>query len=246
MYRRSTATDSAYDTNTPLLEVGGLFPPTSPCASCSIPNHWDSPLTCQWHDETSTTHAESKTLLLAGLMHKWLATFLDGDSREIASTDPLLERRAILRQRVERFLPMVAGVSDPEGEAMYECCRWASLILLAVEQLSIPMYVAARQVRIQPRLVRRLRMTDLSNLWGKRKGLLFWVAGICHFCTAGQCFPLMCTTIFARISQEIAISDCCEEMAIKPLKRLKTFESLCCRPRPSRQDPHTAEGASGS
>jgi hypothetical protein len=124
----------------------------------------------------------------------------------------------------------MARESTIEAEAMYECCRWGSLVLLAMEQLSVPIHVAAKHVRIQPRLVRRLRMTDLSNLWGVRRGLLFWVVTICHFATAKQCFPLLCTALLARFSQEIAMRECCAEIGIKPLRRLKQLESLCCHP----------------
>ena len=173
-------------------------------------------------------------LLLVGLMHGWLATFLHGDSRRTISTNELLEERARLRQRIEHFVP-ISKASNTEAEAMYECCRWASLILLAVERLSIPIHVAAKHVTINPRLIRRLRMTNLSNLWGIHKGLLFWVAATCQFSTAGQCFPLLCTALFARFIQEIALSDSCSEIAIKPLKRLKQFESLCCYPGPTSQ-----------
>jgi len=100
--------------------------------------------------------------------------------------------------------------------------------LLAVEKRNRPIHVIAKEIRLHPRLVRRLRMTNLTGLWGNRRGLLFWVTAVCHFATAGQCFPLMCTTIFARISQELAMSEWCEELAVKPLRRLKEFERLCC------------------
>ena len=141
------------------------------------------------------------------------------------------EERLNLRERIECFLP-IPGTSNLEAEAMYESCRWASLMLLEVEKLSVPIYVAAKHVQIRPRLIKRLRMTDLSNLWGIRKGLLFWVAAICHFATAGQCFPLLTTTVFARFAPQMAMLDCCSDVAIKPLRRLKQFESLCCRGQP--------------
>jgi hypothetical protein len=160
-------------------------------------------------------------------MQRWLSTFLDGNADVAVLTKHVLQDRRELRQRIESFEP-VAAASTPELEAMYECCRWASLVMLAVESLSIPIHAAAKQIRIQPRLIRRLRMTDLRNLWGIRRGLLFWVTSVCHFSTAGQCFPLLGTTIFARITQDIALSNYCSESAIKPLKRLKKFESLCC------------------
>jgi hypothetical protein len=226
------AIEAANYLNTPMGDVETLFPLTNRCENCSIPTQWASPLTCEWLHQIPTKTAETQMLELAGLTHRWLGTFLDADSRLTVPTKPLLNERASLRFRIECFEPVAAN-SYTEVDAMTECCRWASLILLAVERLSSPIYMVAKQVRIQPRLIRRLRMTDLSNCWGIRRGLLFWVAATCHFSIAGQCFPLLSTTVFARLAQELAMSDCCTEIAIKPLRRLKLFESLCCLPKPT-------------
>ena len=226
------AIEAADHLYTPFDRVEDLFPPTNPCGSCSIPPQWRSPLTCQWLQEISTSHVETQMLLLAELTHRWLATFFDRDSCEVAPNRKAQEQLANLRERIERFSP-TAGASNTEAEAMYESCRWASLMLLTVEKLSVPIHVAAKYVRIKPRLIKRLRMTDLSNLWRNRKGLLFWVAAVCHFATGGQCFPLLTTTVFARFAPQMAMLDCCSEIAIKPLRRLKLFESLCCREQPT-------------
>jgi hypothetical protein len=222
------AIDSAIYSNNTSADIGNLFPDTMSGGYRSIPVQWNSPLTFQWLGQTSVKHIESEMLLLAGFMHRWLATFLDGDNCELVPTKEILEDRASIRQMIENFVPG-ARPSAIEAEAMYDCCRWASLILLKVENLNIPIHVAARHVRIKPRLVRLLRMTDLSNLWGIHKGLLFWVAATCHFSTAGQCFPLLCTTVLAQFAQEMAMSECSSEIAIVPLRRLKQFEKLCCR-----------------
>lgn len=221
--------ESANHMTTPLLDVRDFSTATVPSKHCSIPAHWTSPLTCQWLDETDTTPVERQMLLLATLVHRWLATFLGKDSNQFVPTEGLLQERASLRQLIEGFLPMAMN-RNVEAEARYECCRWASSILLAVDKLSIPIHVAAKQVRISPRLTVCLRMTDLSQLWGNRRGLLFWVTIICHFATVGHCYNLLCTALLARFSQEIATSDCCSETAISPLTRLKRFESLCCHP----------------
>jgi hypothetical protein len=223
------AIESANHLNTPFAEVANLFPAIGPCEDCSIPAHWSSPLTCYWLVGPSKICAESQMLRLAGLTHEWLATFLDQDGHEIVPTEELLLNRISLRNMMERFVP-AAAASNSETEAMYESCRWASSVLLAVERLGIPVHIAAKIVTIRPRLVKRLRTTDLTNLWGNRRGLLFWVVTTCHFATAGQCFPLLSTAVLARFSQEMAMLSCCFEISIKPLRRLKLFESLCCRP----------------
>jgi hypothetical protein len=224
------AIEAANHLNTLFADVGDLFPATDPSGNCSIPNHWTSPLTWQWLEGSAETQIETPILLVAGLTHGWLATFLDRDGHELVPTVELLEMRASLREMIEEFMP-ASKAANNETDAMYECCRWASLVLLAVEKLGIPIHVAAKLVRIRPRLVKRLRMTDLTNLWGPRRGLLFWVVTICHFAVAGQCFPLLCTALLARCAQEMAMLSCCTEISVKPLKRLKLFESLCCRPR---------------
>ena len=224
---RSMNIESANHTTTPLEDIADLFPEAAPCEDCSIPAHWTSPLTCQWLDATASTPVEREMLLLASLMHRWLATFLDRTSNPLVPTEDLLEERASLRQLIEGFLP-VAKNRNLEADARYECCRWASLILLAVDKLRIPIYAAAKHVRISPRLTHCLRMTDMAQLWGIRRGLLFWVTAVCHFATVGQCYNLLCTALLARFSQEFAMSHCVET-AIKPLRRLKRFEKLCCQ-----------------
>ena len=223
---RSMAIEAAHCPNTSLADVETLFPIAGGCEKCSIPADWASPLTCLWLDDDPPAHMTRQIPLLAGFVHRWLATFLDGDCRELLPSETMLDERAILREQIERFEP-VSATSNSESDAMYESCRWASLVLLAVEEQGIPIHIAAKHVRIRPRLVRRLRMTDLSSLWGARRGLLFWVTSVCYFATAGQCFPLICTTLFARFTQEFAMSPYCSEIAIRPLRRLKTFESLC-------------------
>ena len=222
------AIEAADHLHTSLSDVTTLFPTTKLCVECAIPTDWTSPLTCKWLHKSSTTSVETQMLRLAELTHRWLATFLDGDSRVLVPTKEVLDERANLRQQIQRFVP-VPATSNVETVAMYESCRWSSLMLLAVEKLGIPIHVAAKLVQIRPRLVKRLRMTDLSYLWRIHKGLLFWVTATCHFATARQCYPLLCATILARFTQEIAMSDYCSEIAIKPLRRLKTFESLCCQ-----------------
>ena len=211
---------------TRLADVEDLFPAVNPCENCFIPHPWTSPLTCLWLHASTTTPPETPMLLLVHLVHRWLTTLLDRNGQGILPSAKLLEERRNLRRRIELFEP--APRDSNEAEAMYECCRWASLILLTTEELSIPMCVAAKIVRIQPRLVTRLRTTNLSNFWGAHKGLLLWVVAICHVVTVNQCFPLLSTAMMARFAQEMAMSEYCSEIAIKPLKRLKQFESLCC------------------
>jgi hypothetical protein len=225
---RSMALETANRLYTPLVEIKSLFPLTVPCQGCSIPDEWTSPLTCQWHSEVSKSSVENRMILLAGFVGRWLSTFVDSDSYILAPTRESLKKRAILRQEIEWCIILHDSL-DQEAISMYESCRWAALILLAVEKMGVPIHVAAKHVQMRPRLCRRLRMTDLSSLWGMHKGLLFWVTTTCQFATAGQCFPLLSTTILARLTQEMAVLDCCSDIAIKPLKRLKTFESLCCR-----------------
>ena len=220
------AIEAANYPETFFADVEEMFPATRSCKHCAIPADWASPLTCQWPESTFTSHIETRLTSLAKLVHSWLATFLDENCHEVMPTEVILEERATLREILERFEP-VATASNSEADAMYESCRWAGLVMLAVEKQSIPIHVAAKHVRIQPRLVRRLRMTDLQHLWGANRGLLFWVTAVCYSATAGQCFPLICTTLFARFTQEIAMSPYCSEIAIKPLRRLKVFESVC-------------------
>lgn len=127
------AVEAAEYLHTPVHDVEDLFPSTDPCGNCSIPLQWQSPLTCQFFTEASAPDVETEMLSLAGLMHRWLATFFDKDSCEVTPRYNAQEERAYLRGSIEHFLP-IAGASSTEAEAMYESCRWASLTLLAVEE----------------------------------------------------------------------------------------------------------------
>ncbi|KAF2672740.1 hypothetical protein BT63DRAFT_135270 [Microthyrium microscopicum] len=212
--------------------IGRLMQAAAPSGSCSIPAEWTSPLTCDWVDRhagsNTETYFESQMLLLASLTHKWFRTFVDEDSREPSPTPELLQERASLRQQIELF-PPAAKDSHYEPEAMYECCRWASGLLLAVQRLGLPIKIAKDHSWIQPRLSKRLRMTDLPSLWGRHRGLLFWIISSCHFVTWGTCFPLLMTTMLAKFTQQIAMTDDWHDIAVVPLRRLKLFESICCR-----------------
>jgi hypothetical protein len=167
---------------------------------------------------------------LAGLTHRWLATFFDEDGYNIKATS---SDSHIQQQRLRRSIEQMICVETndlhlSESEAMYESCRWASKVLLTVEQQQLPIYAAAQCVQIQPRLRRRLYMTDLPNLWEERKGLLFWVVAVCHFAVVGRCYALLTTTLFTAFTHHMALSEYCDEIALQPLRRLKLFESHCC------------------
>jgi hypothetical protein len=191
-----------------------------------------SPLTCQiWSNTPATsTAAEKRMMHLAGLTHRWLATFFDEDGYDIkAMSVNSFNQQQSLRCSIEQLTyDETSGLHHSESEAMYESCRWASKVLLTVEQQHVPIYVAAQQVQIQPRLRRRLYMTDLSNLWEDRKGLLFWVVAVCHFAVIGRCYALLTTTLFTAFTHHMALSEYCDEIALQPLRRLKLFENHCC------------------
>lgn len=186
-----------------------------------------SPITHQQVDKTPTTRIEIQLLLFISLLHKWFSTFLDKDNAVLAPTDEILQERAALRQRIESFAPATENVIN-ENEIIYECCRRVGLVCLAAADRKIPIHVAAKLVENKPSITKLLRMTDLPGLWGNRKGLLFWVAATLQFATARQCFPLLSTTLLAPLVQELSMSVACAQAAVNSLKRLKTFESLCC------------------
>ena len=209
-------------------ELSDLFLATHRHAEPMLPYCWISPLTRIWVEKSSPIHFEARMLLLTGLSRRWLATFLDADGHQVVTTASSLKERARLRQNLERF-GTVSKDSGSEAGAMYESCRWASLILLSMEKQKIPLHIAPKVVQDKPRVIAHLRKTNLSDLWGSHKGLLLWVIAVCHFSSAGKCLPLLCTTLFARISQELAMSDCFVEAAINPLRRLRQFEKICCQ-----------------
>ncbi|KAL7904940.1 hypothetical protein GGI35DRAFT_489480 [Trichoderma velutinum] len=229
---RSIAIEAADCQHTTPPEIEKLFSAITPCQGYIIPEQWISPLTpvtSQWIEKTSTVYIETRMLRLTTLIQKWLATFLDENDQLLHLTEELLRKREDLRKAIEAFAPATLK-SNVEEDAMYECCRLVSSMLLAAEKLRIPIRAAAKHVEFKLNLTKSFRQTDLTNLWGKHKGLLFWVAATCQFATASQCFPLLCTTLLARLVQELSMSTIYTEIAISSLKRLKRFESLCCYP----------------
>ena len=227
-FNRNAATEMG-DACTKSNELRDLFPATHTHAEPVLPDCWISPLTSIWVEKSSPIYFEARVLLLTDLSRKWLATFLDADGHQVITTISSLKERARLRQRLERF-GTVSNESSSEASAMYESCRWASLILLSMEKQKILFQIAPKHVQDQPRVIAHLRKTNLLDLWGSHKGLLLWVIAVCHFSSAGKCLPLLCTTLFARVSQELAMSDCFVEAAIKPLRMLRQFEMICCQP----------------
>lgn len=211
-------------------EIKKLFSATTPCQGCTVPEQWISPLTplaSQWQEDSSTVYNESPLMLLTALMQKWLATFLDENDQLLPLTQELLRNRADLREKIETFAPAITK-SSVEEEAMYECCRLVTSMLLTAEKLRISIHAASKHVESKINLTNSFRQTDLTNLWGRHKGLLFWVAATCQFATASQCSPLLYTTLLARLVQELSMSNIYTEIALASLKRLKQFESLCC------------------
>ena len=226
-FNRNAATE-AREACTNSNGLRDLFPATHTHAEPVLPECWISPLTSIWVEKSSPIYFEARMLLLTSLSRKWLATFLDADGNQVMSTISSLKERAELRQDLERF-GTLSKDSVSEAGAMYESCRWASLILLSTEKLKIPLHIAPNYVQDKPRVIAHLRKTNVSDLWGSHKGLLLWVSAVCHFSSAGKCLPLLCTTLFARVSQELAMLDCFAEAAIKPLKMLRQFEMICCQ-----------------
>lgn len=226
-FDRSIAVEAADYLHSPPSETEKLFPVTSSCHEYTVPEQWASPLTCQWVEKIPAAYIETQMLLLTGLVHKWLATFLDENNRLLAQTNELLQNRADLRRDIESFAPATMN-SNVKEEAMYECCRRVTSLLLAAEKLHIPIHAAARHVESGLKLTKLFRQTDLANLWGRHRGLLLWVAATCQFATASRCFPLLCTTLLAQLVQELSMSNIHSEITTRSLKRLKQFESLCC------------------
>ncbi|KAL7917986.1 hypothetical protein ACQKWADRAFT_324188 [Trichoderma austrokoningii] len=224
---RSIALEAPNHLYTPLEDVEKLFPATDSSQQHAIPEDWMSPMTPQQANRTPVTHIEAQLLLLTSFTHKWLSTFLGVDNAILSLTDEILQERAVLYQRIKSFEP-ATEVNYSEAEAMYECCRRISLVLLAVAKEHIPIHAAVKHMEEKPNITKLLRMTDLPSLWGNHKGLLFWVAITVQFATARQCFPLLSTTLLAPLVQELSMSKVCAEVAVSSLKRLKIFENLCC------------------
>ena len=101
-------------------------------------------------------------LSLTGLTHSRVATFFSEESYNTTPTPSTLEKRVRLRESLSRFPPIIK--TSITTEAMYAPCRWAGLMMLAVESLHILIHLAVQHVRIQPRLIKRLHTTNLAKI----------------------------------------------------------------------------------
>src|ERR1700744_1898630 len=110
---RSMAMEPAACVKVPCEDSGELFYAATKCEHSLIPDIWVSPLTSRWLYRGSATHLESHMLLLAGLTHRWLATFIDNDDRELTPNKKVLGERESLRLKIEHFAP-VTGSSNVE------------------------------------------------------------------------------------------------------------------------------------
>ncbi|KAK5054545.1 hypothetical protein LTR84_001436 [Exophiala bonariae] len=113
----SMALDAASYQNTPSARITDLFPPTGSCDDCPIPDAWASPLTSKSVTGTSTAPVETKTLVLAYTVQRWLSTFFHGSAHISVPTKHVLQDRRELRKNIENFEP-VSATSTPELEAI--------------------------------------------------------------------------------------------------------------------------------
>jgi hypothetical protein len=166
-------------------------------------------------------------LALGRMMHAWIATFLDSDNSTVEDAWLLLEERLRLGRKIEHFVGVAVTVTDAET-AMLSCCQWAAMVMLKSDRHRLSLWEAARQTPTRPRLVTTLRMTDLGNLWGPYKGMLYWVVSVCHRSTSGRCFPLLTTALLSRLAHVLALSEHYAAIGLTPLTRLAEFEHMCC------------------
>jgi hypothetical protein len=188
---------------------------------------WMSPMTTWWLDQQARTCLETPERALGRMLWSWVATFLLEDGQPCPVTSEVLEKRQCLRREIEHFIGVKIQVKNAQT-AMLACCQWAATIMLKVDRHRMSISDAAFDTPIKPRLVTCLRMTDLSSLWDSNRGMLFWVVTICHRATAGRCFPLLSSALLARFAHESALSEHYHDVALIPLSRLDTFESLSC------------------
>lgn len=187
---------------------------------------WFSPLIEQALTGEHFQHGpETRLEALATLMHKWICTFLDEDNQGVELTDSILQERNRLCQRIE-LLRNDGKTIATSADAEYACCWWATSVLLRAELLGISLASAAELTQIQPRLVKCLRITDLATLWGRRKGLLFWVVAISHLATVKRCISLLTTALYTHFALEISSSMSLYQICIPQLQRLRKLESV--------------------
>lgn len=188
---------------------------------------WASPLTTQLIDDAHCfIITEPPITALPRLIRAWISTFLDHNDLSVQPAPTILHKRLELRHSLESFVLHSDPIVTSET-AVFACCWWAASVMLNAEKSQISLADSADRIHMQPRLTKCLRATDLANLWGARKGLLFWVVSVCHVVTTDRCLPLLTTALYAHFAHEMALDLSLCRAGVLQLRKLRAFDKLC-------------------
>lgn len=189
---------------------------------------WNSPLYCPGGKYTPVRAArnvvESHLHSLVQSAQDWLAISSFGDPSNPAQ----LKERRLKQESLQALLTndpvsKQPGFHNCDALSIYKACTLTTRIMLHAEARNLPLSYIADTIPEASELSALLRKTDLTNLWGDYKGLLYWVTIICHVTAPRNQFRLTSTTVLAHSSQVFATSHCLLDAALAPLQMLLRF-----------------------
>lgn len=192
---------------------------------CAVDPAWYSPIYCPFGIYTgprsSYNVVEKHLLILVQGVQNWLITFIFPRRRDI------LGERYQRLQELQALLANGSPVNQPslhQTLPIYNACRLTAKVMLEVEARQLSLCYAAEIIPDALMLPELLRQTDFTNLWGDFKGLLYWVATICHITAPRKHCRLTSTTILAHVTHSVSISNCAIEAVVGPIQTLLKFE----------------------
>lgn len=192
---------------------------------CAVDPAWFSPIYCPFGIYTgprsSCNTVEKHLVILVKGVQNWLITFINPKRGDILGQryQRLQELQALLANESPIYQP-----SSHQTLPIYNACRLTAKVMLEVEARHISLCYAAEMIPEALMLPELLRQTDFTNLWGDFKGLLYWVATICHITAPRKHCRLTSTTILAHVTHSVSISNCAIEAVVGPIQTLLKFE----------------------
>ncbi|KAL6249544.1 hypothetical protein RBB50_003397 [Rhinocladiella similis] len=188
---------------------------------------WLSPVYCPneplWRTNLGTELSPTFMRLLQSFQ-TWYRLYRNGEDVAVHTAS----MRALLEQ--QRLSMDVSDESDAESlgrhkeaELRYEACCIAISLMLEAEANGCTISQAAPLVPKSRALSHILRRTDLAHLWGRFRGVLYWVTLVCHVVMKQDPEQMISTMVLAHFTQILAASDIPLPVAIQPIKELLVF-----------------------
>lgn len=218
-HRMLTLSEVSTDAWVTLFQKFELFSAPCPADAC-----WSSPIfgsSTSLQSRPENTQLQSRCLELAVAVRDWFKQYKKSRRRmpnELDFVRGRLEHKLSARYQIESFGGSI------EAFAVYDSCYIAASLMTEASDRSCSLAAAAAFVPRAAELPSILKRTDLIHLWGELRGMLYWVALICHIISRRSRGRKISTFILAHFTQVFASSsDIPIAAALTPIKELLEY-----------------------